>query len=742
MLAAKNFVVTVRVRPLNDFEIKTGRPPVVKLLDSHVICFDPQPDEKPVSARRKGVKPTIMRRSRDLKYAFDRVFNENSSQLEVFESTLKPFINSVLEGYNCTCFAYGNTGAGKTHTMLGNREQPGVMVLTIQELYAQMEADEAKKYDVELSYLEVYNESLRDLLSPSTPLPLREDNEKGMVVVGLSKHKPKNAQEVFKMLENGNAQRTQHPTDVNACSSRSHAVFQILVNQRDRAESLQSTVKSAKLLLIDLAGSERATNTTNLGERLREGANINKSLLALGNCINALVTSSKNGGEGRRCYVPYRDSKLTRLLKDALGGNCRTVMIANISPSSLWYEDTHNTLKYANRAKNIKASVTCNKTLVDKHVSQYAELVKAQEMEIHRLKMRLQLYEAESSKAEVLKSDSPASLASFDYFSALRSEIVGALQNYCSIKEQIKAIQARKLEALTARGRIMREKFSHAFSKKTLAIEKVCHGSTDRELAQLTCQLQCKHEELRSQEATLQILEDKIIKEVHNRNQQGLLLLELKGELLRLERNTPPLDICLAAVSNELQEFDKFLQALKDPGQPLPPSFPIGSLKADGFQNDSEGCRNETCPERLRVEKTHFEEAPKICGEKVPSSILRLRCSDNYKTASSDRHDAKLRKTVRFNIPEIPSFMRPTSSSKARQNRALKENILRPQSPSRVSRIYSESVLEKMLSPSRVSAKSIENLNGANLSAARVIAASGARKALSQKRVCGINRKF
>jgi hypothetical protein len=101
---------------------------------------------------------------------------------------------------------------------------------------------------------------------------------------------------------------------------------------------------------------------------------------------------------------------------------------------------------------------------------------------------------------------------------------------------------------------------------------------------------------------------------------------------LRLERNTPPLDICLAAVSNELQEFDKFLQALKDPGQPLPPSFPIGSLKADGFQNDSEGCRNETCPERLRVEKTHFEEAPKICGEKVPSSILRLRCSDNYKT--------------------------------------------------------------------------------------------------------------
>ena len=152
------------------------------------------------------------------------------------------------------------------------------------------------------------------------------------------------------LLRYGNSNRTQHPTDHNAESSRSHAVFQVWIKQSDRVAGLSSNVKMAKMSLIDLAGSERGCATGHSGERFREGNNINRSLLALGNCINALA-------EGRR-HVPYRDSKLTRLLQDSLGGNCKTVMIAAVSPSASSFEDTYNTLKYADRAKNIKSNVS------------------------------------------------------------------------------------------------------------------------------------------------------------------------------------------------------------------------------------------------------------------------------------------------------------------------------------------------------------------------------------------------
>ena len=164
----------------------------------------------------------------------------------------------------------------------------------------------------------------------------------------------------------GNQNRTVEATGANATSSRSHAVMQIICEYTDRHSGISGEIHVGKLSLIDLAGSERASRTNNRGMRMIEGANINKSLLALGNCINAL---HENHTSGRTNYIPYRDSKLTRLLKDSLGGNCRTVMIANISPSMKQFEDTHNTLKYANRAKNIKTSAQRNVLSVDYHVS-------------------------------------------------------------------------------------------------------------------------------------------------------------------------------------------------------------------------------------------------------------------------------------------------------------------------------------------------------------------------------------
>lgn len=201
------------------------------------------------------------------------------------------------------------------------------------------------------------------------------------MVAGILEIEAKTSGEIMNLLHTGNQRRTQQPTAANEVSSRSHAVFQVVVECKDRAPGTVASVKVGKLSLVDLAGSERAANTKNSGKRLVEGANINRSLLALGNCINAL---GEKGNKGN--FVPYRDSKLTRLLKDSLGGNCRTVMIANISSAESCFEETLNTLKYANRAKNIKTNVQRNVLNVNHHISEYVNLIANLRAEIKVLK--------------------------------------------------------------------------------------------------------------------------------------------------------------------------------------------------------------------------------------------------------------------------------------------------------------------------------------------------------------------
>ena len=188
-------------------------------------------------------------------------------------------------------------------------------------------------------------------------MELREDPAQGVCIAGLKEVEVCSAEEILSLLIHGNGNRTTESTDANIASSRSHAVFQIIAKHTEKGQGIHAEVNVGKLSLIDLAGSERASKTNNRGLRMIEGANINRSLLALGNCINALHENSLKGKEN---YIPYRDSKLTRLLKDSLGGNCRTVMIANIGGAHSSFEETHNTLKYANRAKNIKTNVQKN----------------------------------------------------------------------------------------------------------------------------------------------------------------------------------------------------------------------------------------------------------------------------------------------------------------------------------------------------------------------------------------------
>nr|XP_060501851.1 kinesin-like protein KIF18B isoform X1 [Panthera onca] len=383
--------VVVRVRPSTPRELESQRRPVVQVVDERVLVFDPEePDGGFLGLKWGSTHDGPKKKGKDLTFVFDRVFGETATQQDVFQHTTHSILDSFLQGYNCSVFAYGATGAGKTHTMLGREGDPGIMYLTTMELYRRLEAhQEEKRFEVLISYQEVYNEQIHDLLEPKGPLAIREDPDKGVVVQGLSFHQPTSAEQLLDMLTRGNRNRTQHPTDANATSSRSHAIFQIFVKQQDRVPGLTQALQVAKMSLIDLAGSERASSTHAKGERLREGANINRSLLALINVLNALADA-----KGRKSHVPYRDSKLTRLLKDSIGGNCRTVMIATVSPSSLAYEDTYNTLKYADRAKEIKLSLKSNVISLDCHISQYATICQQLQAEVAALREKLQMYEA------------------------------------------------------------------------------------------------------------------------------------------------------------------------------------------------------------------------------------------------------------------------------------------------------------------------------------------------------------
>lgn len=282
------------------------------------------------------------------------------------------------------------TGCGKTHTISGTPEQPGVIYLTMADLFQLIEdRKEENNFEVLVTFLEIYNEEIRDLLSEAgTPTPrgglqIRED--KTVKVAGLTELRPISADEVKQIVLLGNTRRTQSATNANETSSRSHAVLQVHVTQSPRTASLTEQRTMATLSIIDLAGSERAAATTNMGQRMVEGANINKSLLALGNCINSLCES---GGAMR--HVPYRNSKLTRLLKFSLGGNCKTVMIVCIAPTSQHFDDTHNTLIYAERATKIKTKVVTRNVLnVDRHVGQYVQAINKLNMEVAELKEKL-----------------------------------------------------------------------------------------------------------------------------------------------------------------------------------------------------------------------------------------------------------------------------------------------------------------------------------------------------------------
>ncbi|XP_043199191.1 kinesin-like protein KIF19, partial [Amphibalanus amphitrite] len=383
-----------------------------------------------------GDKNDVLRQKRrhEKHFVYDLAFGEDSSQKQLYEKTTKPLIGDVLQGFNATVFAYGPTGAGKTYTMVGTVEQPGIMVRAMNDLFKYMaEKKDELEFKMSLSYLEIYNENIRDLLKPSSgTLELREDAKKGTIeVAGLSEVSTMNTKEVMKLLTKGNKERTMESTAANSTSSRSHALLMVTVRQQSRVRDIHESVKVGRLYMIDLAGSERAKRTKNQGKRLQEGAHINRSLLALGNCINALAVKGAK-------YVNYRDSKLTRLLKDALSGNCRTVMIAHISPAMAQREETFNTLVYADRAKNITNKVKRNVLDVTHQVSQYQSIIAELKNEISRLKSKMSSDDQHDREPDM--TSQPRSREQEEELRKLRNELMESFREQMELRKQMMEI--------------------------------------------------------------------------------------------------------------------------------------------------------------------------------------------------------------------------------------------------------------------------------------------------------------
>ncbi|XP_037127988.1 kinesin-like protein KIF11 [Syngnathus acus] len=370
----RNIQVVVRCRPFNTAERKSSY---------NVIDCDPN--------RKEVVVRTASDKASRKTYTFDMVFGPAAKQIDVYRSVVCPTLDEVIMGYNCTIFAYGQTGTGKTFTMEGERspderftweEDPlaGIIPRTLHQIFEKL-SENGTEFSVKVSLLEIYNEELFDLLAPGEDvnerLQLFDDprNKRGVVVKGLEEVTVHNKDEVYLILERGSAKRRTASTLMNAYSSRSHSVFSVTIHMKEMTLDGEELVKIGKLNLVDLAGSENIGRSGAVDKRAREAGNINQSLLTLGRVITALVE--------KRPHVPYRESKLTRILQDSLGGRTKTSIIATVSPSSSNLEETLSTLEYASRAKNIMNKPEVNQKLTKR------TLIKEYTEEIERLKRDL-----------------------------------------------------------------------------------------------------------------------------------------------------------------------------------------------------------------------------------------------------------------------------------------------------------------------------------------------------------------
>ncbi|KOS17539.1 Kinesin heavy chain [Escovopsis weberi] len=338
-MSGTSIKVVARFRPQNRVEIESGGKPIVTFSSDDTCSID-----------SKDAQGT---------FTFDRIFDMSCKQQDIFDYSIRPTVDDILNGYNGTVFAYGQTGAGKSYTMMGSNiddpEGRGVIPRIVEQIFASiMSSPSSIEYTVRVSYMEIYMEKIRDLLAPQNDnLPIHEEKNRGVYVKGLLEIYVSSVQEVYEVMRRGGNARMVSATNMNQESSRSHSIFVVTITQKNVETG---SAKSGQLFLVDLAGSEKVGKTGASGQTLEEAKKINKSLSALGMVINSLT-------DGKSSHVPYRDSKLTRILQESLGGNSRTTLIINCSPSSYNDAETLSTMRFGTRAKSIRNKAKVNAEL-------------------------------------------------------------------------------------------------------------------------------------------------------------------------------------------------------------------------------------------------------------------------------------------------------------------------------------------------------------------------------------------
>ncbi|KDO35090.1 hypothetical protein SPRG_01155 [Saprolegnia parasitica CBS 223.65] len=579
-----NFKVVIRVRPPLPRELQSDKP------FQNVVAVDPSGHYLSVSdSSHPPDDPSLLNAGSSYSnhsFSFDHVYDQHSTQRAVYENTAKAVVESSLEGYNATIFAYGQTGTGKTYTMEGfnssggsSLEDRGIIPRAIEQIFLHIQANVSARmrFLVRASYLQIYNESISDLLKPErNNLTIREDKKRGVFVEGLSEWVVRSPEEIYGLMERGGAMRATGSTKMNEISSRSHAVFIIIAEQsqtmyvdtsgkeialeeftalvnsqptRDRTklESLvRQSFKVGKLNLVDLAGSERVRLSGATGQRLEESKKINQSLSALGNVIAALTDA-----RGRQ-HIPYRDSKLTRILEDSLGGNCKTTMMAMISPALEAIVESLSTLKFANRAKNIKNEARVNEDLDQK------SLLRKYERELKRLRAELEEKNRNVvDKRRLLELDEQRRRAEEDKMAAIRALEQRSLE-FMLEKEEKKKLEQRIImltsQMLTSHQKKLPTSTENTeFSTEDPQFRLALKEQQDRIRKEYECRL-----------ADLEKERETIEEEKAQVDRYKQLLLKQRDIMIALTQRLNERDEQIMALQDELDAYDRHQKALEE----------------------------------------------------------------------------------------------------------------------------------------------------------------------------------
>lgn len=391
---ADNVKVIVRCRPFNEKEKKEGAHNVVHCdHDMATITIDPPNLEEQNQKKARG--EMIMNEKVPRTFTFDGVYGEESKNIDMFVESFRPVVEAVTQGYNACIFAYGQTGSGKTFTMSGVPGNLGCIPNSFQCIFDYMSKQDNSKIEflLKASYIEIYNEEVRDLVTNQHKLQLKENKDRGVYIAGVSDHVCQTEADLQRIMDDGFKNRSVGATKMNQNSSRSHSIFMVRLEQCEEIDGKDS-FKVGVLNLVDLAGSERQSKTQAEGQRLKEAASINLSLSTLGVVIQKLVDGAS--------HIPYRDSVLTRLLQNSLGGNSKTLMMAALNPASTNYEESMSTLRYADQAKRIKNKPRINEDPKDAQIREMRDRIKQLEEQLKNAMASGTISEANMAKLKTV----------------------------------------------------------------------------------------------------------------------------------------------------------------------------------------------------------------------------------------------------------------------------------------------------------------------------------------------------